>query len=167
MSGRSFRWRDTVVAVDAVRDGDEILLRRDDGEQLTFRVSRVGSYEWVLRDPRGWGRAHTVFAVRDGSTCWIHVDGRTWVLEAVVRRREAAAGDLVAPTPATVTEVLVAAGDQVEEGEVLMVLSAMKMQMEIKAPRAGEVEAVHYGTGDSVDGGATLAELRTEASGDG
>jgi 3-methylcrotonyl-CoA carboxylase alpha subunit len=55
--------------------------------------------------------------------------------------------------------VLVEEGDEVEEGQTLLVLEAMKMEQSVAAPHAGTVRALPYAEGARVPGGAVLAEL--------
>jgi 3-methylcrotonyl-CoA carboxylase alpha subunit len=74
----------------------------------------------------------------------------------------AEAGDrasLTAPMPGTVVKVLVGEGDEVEEGQTLLVLEAMKMEQSVAAPYAGTVRALPFDEGARVPGGAVLAEL--------
>ena len=60
---------------------------------------------------------------------------------------------------AAVARILVAEGDEITEGQVLLVLEAMKMETEITAPAAGKVVAVLVKPGDAVQGGQALIEL--------
>jgi methylmalonyl-CoA carboxyltransferase 1.3S subunit len=58
-----------------------------------------------------------------------------------------------------VARILVAEGDEVESGQVLLVLEAMKMETEITAPAAGTVSAILVKQGEPVQGGQGLIEL--------
>jgi 3-methylcrotonyl-CoA carboxylase alpha subunit len=62
--------------------------------------------------------------------------------------------------PGRVVAVSVAEGDAVEAGQQLLVIEAMKMQNELRSPRAGVVERIAAGVGQAVDLGAVLLVLR-------
>lgn len=64
-----------------------------------------------------------------------------------------------APMPGSVFEVKVEEGDSVAEGDVLLILEAMKMENEIMAPRAGKVVAVNTSKGEAVNTGDPLISL--------
>jgi acetyl/propionyl-CoA carboxylase alpha subunit len=66
---------------------------------------------------------------------------------------------LKAPMPGRVVRVLVAVGDEVVEGQAIMVIEAMKMQNELKSPKAGLVVKVAVGVGDTVGAGEVLAVI--------
>ena len=70
------------------------------------------------------------------------------------------AGDRVdSPMPGNILNVLVTAGQAVKEGDVLVILEAMKMENEIVAPRNGTVTQVLVSKGSVVDTGAPLVVL--------
>ena len=70
------------------------------------------------------------------------------------------AGEAVtAPMPGNILKVNVNVGDAVKEGQVLVVLEAMKMENEIMAPKAGTVTQVVVTKGSTVDTGAPLVVI--------
>ncbi len=66
---------------------------------------------------------------------------------------------LKAPMPGLVVDVPVQEGQEVEKGDVLVVLESMKMQNELKAPRPGKVTRVRVRPGDSVEQNALMVIL--------
>ncbi len=66
---------------------------------------------------------------------------------------------LTAPMAGTIVKVQVQAGDTVEAQQVLLILSAMKMEHAIAAPYAGKVRRILYQEGSVVPGGAIVAEM--------
>jgi len=64
-----------------------------------------------------------------------------------------------APLAGTVARVLVEEGQEIGEGDVVVVLEAMKMETEITAPRSGTIAAVLVAAGAAVSGGQVLVEL--------
>jgi biotin carboxyl carrier protein len=91
---------------------------------------------------------------------------RSYVRVESARQRAAAAvaahgggpkEDLVrSPMPGRVVRVLVAAGDEVEAGQALVVIEAMKMENELRAKHAGKIAEVLVVAGAAVEGGAKL-----------
>jgi 3-methylcrotonyl-CoA carboxylase alpha subunit len=71
-----------------------------------------------------------------------------------------AAASLTAPMPGTVVKVLVEEGQEVEEGQLLLVLEAMKMEQPVSAPHAGVVNSLPFDEGSLVPGGAVLVEVQ-------
>ena len=64
-----------------------------------------------------------------------------------------------APMPGNILKVAVSAGQSVKEGDLLVVLEAMKMENEIFAPKSGTVAQVLVQKGATVDTGATMVVL--------
>ena len=69
------------------------------------------------------------------------------------------ANAVTAPLSGSVARILVEEGEDIEAGQVLCVLEAMKMETEITAPHDGTVERILVSKGDAVAGGEALIEL--------
>jgi acetyl/propionyl-CoA carboxylase alpha subunit len=74
-------------------------------------------------------------------------------------RPESGDGRVKAPIPGLIARVLVQKGQAVTAGEAIIVLEAMKMENEIRAPRSGVVTSVRVKPGDSVVRNTVLAEV--------
>jgi biotin carboxyl carrier protein len=72
---------------------------------------------------------------------------------------EAGAGAVQAIMPGKIVRVLVEPGQQVEEGQAVCVLEAMKMENELQAPLSGTVRAVHVEPGGDVEKSQVLVEI--------
>ena len=69
------------------------------------------------------------------------------------------AARIIAPMPGKVVRVMIEVGSQVEAGAGIIVVEAMKMQNEMKAPKAGTVIALNVENGATVNGGDVLAVI--------
>ena len=119
---------------------------------------------------------HRVTARRDGprGSYSLRMDGRRYSLEALDERTRAirdlsaaAAGPsgpqpVKAPMPGLIVRIDVKPGDQVQAGQGVAAMEAMKMENELRAPAAGRVKAVHATVGQAVDKGALLVEFESE-----
>ncbi|MDE2317557.1 MAG: 3-methylcrotonyl-CoA carboxylase, partial [Xanthomonadaceae bacterium] len=91
-------------------------------------------------------------------------DGRRWRLDRAPAyawtSKDAAGGNqVVAPMPGRIVLVKASAGDSVEEGQELLVMEAMKMELALKAPRAGTIESVSAAQGEFVEADAVLVKF--------
>jgi len=97
---------------------------------------------------------------------YVQIDGVAVPLAIVPRFPDLSAavpaGACIAPMPGKVVEVRVAEGDTVTEGQVLLVMEAMKMEHQVVAPEAGTVTTLHAAAGDQVDADAVLAIVDAE-----
>jgi pyruvate carboxylase subunit B len=108
-------------------------------------------------------------ATRGEYTLWL--DGYRFDVEALDERTRAirelsgaSAGPtgpapLKAPMPGLIVRIHVQVGDQVQAGQGLVVMEAMKMENELRATAAGRVKSIIVTTGTAVEKGALLIEL--------
>jgi biotin carboxyl carrier protein len=146
-----FRFRGRRVTVTV--DGERVTLAPD-GE--TPRVLDAGAN----------GRTRGVaVATRDG--VWVTADGFTAFLEYAdaehAAGRAPSADEVRAPMTGTVVQVAVGPGADVAAGQVLVVLTAMKMEYKLEAPRAGTVADVACAAGQQVELGQVLVALAPTA----
>jgi geranyl-CoA carboxylase alpha subunit len=111
------------------------------------------------------GRLVRAIFARSGEASWWLADGaEIAVVDARLQGRAGSAaalpGALLAPMHGRVTQVLVEAGHAVAAGALLVVLEAMKMEHQIRAPRAGTVAALHAKAGDQVAARQCLVEMQ-------
>ena len=99
-------------------------------------------------------RSHRARFRIDGRTTWVWVDGETWPFAEVdvasrTRRSSATSNDVRSPMPGTVVSVRAHPDGVVHAGDALVVVSAMKMEHVLVAPRDGTVDIL-VREGDSV-----------------
>jgi len=149
--------------VEAKRDphADSEWLVMIDGEAarvIAPDVAEPGHAEWTIVDDRPYE------IVLDEDWRWIKAHLGLHRLEVrdlatTVPRPLSGDGRVKAPIPGLITRVLVNAGDRVEVGQPLVVLVAMKMENEIRAPRAGTVGTVNVKVGQDVALNDLLIEI--------
>tara|TARA_B100000029_G_scaffold278882_1_gene273192 strand:- start:2307 stop:2711 length:405 start_codon:yes stop_codon:yes gene_type:complete len=101
----------------------------------------------------------------DGSQFEVQIEqerGLATKREARSRSSSARSGTISSPIPGKVVSIHVSIGDRVEEGSVLMILEAMKMQNEVQAPISGTVEELNCVTGDSIEANSPLVVITPE-----
>lgn len=84
--------------------------------------------------------------------------------KSVKNAKSAAAGitenDIVASLPGAVHKILVSAGDHVKKGQAIVVLEAMKMEIEVKAPKDGIIGSIEVSKGQSVANNQVVARFK-------
>jgi len=134
-----------ILEVDAVdlRAGSLSLLADGKSARCDLESDAEGRFRVLLAD-----EIHT-FELLDDRKHRMHKAGGNFSLEGPQR--------IDAPMPGKVVRVLVKQGDSVEEGQGLVVVEAMKMENELKSPKAGVVRELHAQEGQPVEAGAKLA----------
>jgi len=129
---------DAAAEVRGARLGDDALSARFDGEARRVPL-RADAARITLHDAQG--NRHTF--ERAPAFAW--------------ESKEASGGNqIAAPMPGRIVLVKANAGDSVEEGQELLVMEAMKMELALKAPRAGTIASVHAAQGDFVEADTVL-----------
>ena len=84
--------------------------------------------------------------------------------KSIKNAKSAAAGatenDIVASLPGAVHKILVSAGDHVKKGQAIVVLEAMKMEIEVKAPKDGIIGSIEVSKGQSVANNQVVARFK-------
>ena len=155
------------MATITLRQGDRAIAIQIDGGEVrvddtAFTVTAAAPGLYLVSS----GTSRWQVAVADsGDTRWVSVNGQIAVFEVEggqsrgSRKKTARADAMMAPMPATVLKLFVASGQAVAEGETVLVLEAMKMELPVRAPRAGVVKAVHCAQGELVQPGVALVDL--------
>jgi acetyl-CoA/propionyl-CoA carboxylase biotin carboxyl carrier protein len=141
---------------DIAIDGDRIRI----GEQDRSLHARAIDAAHALVGLDGVARVYAY--ARDGDSIWVARDAHVFEARPELRSRSgpgAAADTLAAPMPGTVLAVHVANGDEVAEGDVLLVLESMKMELQVSAPHAGTVSGLELAPGDRVEPRQALLEV--------
>ena len=133
-----------------------------DGRALDVDVREAGLHGLSLLVE---GRSHDVALERRGGGYRVALRGR--VLDVALVEGEAAVAPrtargparVLAPMPGKLVRVLVTAGQKVDAGQGLVVMEAMKMENEIRAPRAGTVKDAPVREGQAVETGTLLVLL--------
>lgn len=134
---------DQMLRVVPIYEGERGLMMLEiEGVRLSFYAAKRGSEHFVWYAGRGIQLTRTTVRV--------------------ARQAESHAGDLSAAMPGQVLDVLVAVGEGVRQGDTLVILEAMKMEMRVKAPHDGTVLKVLCTKGDSVERGQLLVEVEKE-----
>ncbi len=116
------------------------------------------SFESFVED----GQGSHVQVLFEGHLYYVQIkDERTLRLAHGLAEFTPASGEIPikAPMPGLVVSVPMTSGQQVQEGEILVILESMKMDNELRAPRAGAVVRIHVEAGDSVESKQTLVTL--------
>jgi 3-methylcrotonyl-CoA carboxylase alpha subunit len=138
------KWR---AFVEPVSHGYQVAIQaEEDSGELIFRVHQFSDGKWF---------------------CWTEGVGSIWQLEHQLEHSLKANSDqdiqpkIMAGLPGRISELLVAEGQQVAEGEPVLILEAMKLYHTLSAPVSGVVGKLKVSVGDIVSHGQLLVEIST------
>ena len=136
---------------------------------ITATVDDVSCNLHVKSTPDGgllmdWGDGRAVaHTAKEGDQRYVHLNGQSYTLAVPQTRRKKSGGggDLTAQMPGLVVDVLVNVDDDVQSGQTLVILEAMKMEIRVNAPSEGRIKRIMVNQGDIVERGQLLVELTT------
>jgi biotin carboxyl carrier protein len=109
------------------------------------------------------GKVHNVIVSSNTTSYTVYVNGRRFQIEkkSVLqilgsKTEKQRTANVNTSMPGRIVKVLMKEGDDVVEGQAVLILEAMKMQNEIKSPQSGRVSKICPKAGDSVETGALL-----------
>jgi 3-methylcrotonyl-CoA carboxylase alpha subunit len=135
------RHDETTCEVRGARLPDDCLSARFDGESQRVPL-HVDAAHVLLHDADGQRYSFS----RAAAFAWEATDA-------------AGGNQVIAPMPGRIVLVKASAGDAVEQGQELLVMEAMKMELALKAPRAGTIESINATQGEFVEADAVLVRF--------
>ncbi|MFL5761453.1 MAG: acetyl/propionyl/methylcrotonyl-CoA carboxylase subunit alpha [Thermomicrobiales bacterium] len=153
---------------------ERLSVRQSNDGWKIVREGETVPLSWWQDSQRVWtvkfGEDVARFAVVvDDDNTVIYGNGGRWVMKTGrrpsaegARRKRTSDGLIRAPLPGRVMVIHAAAGDHVGQGQPLVTLSAMKIELVCDAPAVGTIESVSCEVGQLVDAGVVLVSMRTE-----
>jgi pyruvate carboxylase subunit B len=150
------------LSPDGIRvDGAPVIAHLEEVEGTPIVLLNLGGTLYRLAVQRGEARGRFAIWSDDHRFEVEALDERRRAIQELTGAASANAGPapLIAPMPGLVVKVNVKPGDQVQSGQPLVVMEAMKMENELRSVSTGVVSAVRVQPGAAVEKGVVLVEL--------
>lgn len=156
------------VNVEIIRDGSRVLARFDDREYVleasqpepnVYLLKHNGKvHEFFVGKPSDTSPSHTVSS-RSGDIDIKLIDPKKLSSSGGADSEAGGLAQIKTMMPGKVVRLIASIGDAVEKGEAVLVVEAMKMQNDLKAPKAGIVKEFRVEEGTTVSAGDILAVI--------
>ncbi len=166
--------RDRIAHVELIsRKGDQLLINVDGREYaLDFVRLNKGSYSIIHKNksynveliPTNGIKKYNVNTFKNSYEVEIIDAEAKYRANRLRGQEDEGAASIVAPIPGKVVKILIEEGDKVEAGQTAIVISAMKMESEFKAAKAGVVSSIKVKEGQSVEARQELVVFEYENS---
>eukprot|EP00638_Chattonella_subsalsa_P017269 CAMPEP_0117845348 /NCGR_PEP_ID=MMETSP0949-20121206/18214_1 /TAXON_ID=44440 /ORGANISM="Chattonella subsalsa, Strain CCMP2191" /LENGTH=1146 /DNA_ID=CAMNT_0005690885 /DNA_START=146 /DNA_END=3586 /DNA_ORIENTATION=- len=145
----------TRTFVEGLKIGEEVPIELEHGKTLFIKLLAIGEVDVN-------GQRDVIFEL-NGQQRTIKVTDESSGVESKVRPKadSGVVGSVGAPMPGVVLEVVAKVGDTVQKGDVLCVLSAMKMETSVTAPCDGKIKMINLDEGDQLMAGDLIVEIET------
>ncbi len=157
-------WKDREFEVKNLKLENGILSGTVNGETISLTVT-TNSDGNILSAETKDGEIMPVAAVNSGEFTWVQWNGQGEQFRFGRGREggfgeEESDGNIKAPMPGKILELMAGPGDKVEKDQVLVLMESMKLQVEIRCPFDGQVASCSVSVGEMTDGGTPLMEIR-------
>lgn len=160
----TFKLKNQVYKVNIDEDEDLNIVEIE-GESKEIRFTKVDSnlYSVIIDN-----ESLTIGIFKKGKKIQVFYKGNLFEVEAISDRDSSKAGvagtglEIMSPMPSRIVKILKEQGDEVDEDEPVVVVEAMKMESELKAPSTGKIKEIKVNEGDTVEEGAILVTLSPE-----
>lgn len=154
-------WDGEERAVAIRNEADRRCVVRVNGQDYHFDVDSCDGFE---RQFYFEGVRRSARYTRSGESLWLSFDARTWCYQDKTLSPPAAPeagsdGRICAGSDGKLLDIPVAVGEQIQAGQTMAVLEAMKMEFQLTTPVAGVVKAIHAQVGEQVANRQLLVEL--------
>jgi biotin carboxyl carrier protein len=160
----TFKFQDQIYRI-GLEEGKQLEVEID-GRRIPVEFQRIDErFYSILIENRSIG----VGILRRGKKVEVFIDGNLYEFEAISERERQSGSALISgvqeiksPMPSRVVKVLKEADEEVEEGEGVIVIEAMKMESELKSPIDGRIKEIRVKEGTAVEGGTVLVVISSE-----
>lgn len=140
-----------------------------DGRRYHVEVRDLGHGEFLLKDGDRVYNCHVAASGKSLELADVYLHGTSYAIRLTdpkrlrsalsTERSDKGPAQIVASMPGKVVRVLIEVGAQVEAGAGILIVEAMKMQNEMKAPKAGKIVSISAKADETVSAGDVLAVI--------
>ena len=160
----SFKLNNQIYKVNIEEEENSVVVEIDGEEQHVEYTQLDDNLFSIIIN----GKSLTIGTFKSGKQLQVFHDGNLYELESITGRELSRSGgsgsglEVISPMPSRVVKILKEEGDDVEQDEGVVVVEAMKMESELKAPQAGKIKTIKVKEGDAVEANAVLVVLSSE-----
>ena len=160
----SFKLDNQIYKVNIEEEDNNVVVEIN-GEEYPVEYTRLDEnlYSIIIN-----GKSFTIGTFKQGKQVQVFHGGNLYELESISERELSRSGgigsglEIISPMPSRVVKLLKNEGDDVAEGEAVVVVEAMKMESELKALQAGKIKSIKVSEGDAVEAKTLLVVLSEE-----
>ena len=157
----SFKLDNQIYKVNIEEEDNNVVVEIN-GEEYPVEYTRLDEnlYSIIIN-----GKSFTIGTFKQGKQVQVFHGGNLYELESISERELSRSGgigsglEIISPMPSRVVKLLKNEGDDVAEGEAVVVVEAMKMETGLHADFSGTVKAIHITAGTQIDAKDLLVEL--------